>query len=221
MRPSTSWLCAAAFVAVAANAQGAYDVCGSLQNPYGPFDYRTHRDKLEIVERYHFTSRVETLEGGQSGMIGADLDYTLRASPNHHRALMSMVNYMIRNHTDRVRGAHYSMECYFERAIRFAPTDGTVYMIYGTYLFRTGAKDKALKEFETAEKYVGDNANLHYNLGLVYLDAKDYEKALAHAQRAYALGFQLPGLRNKLIAAGKWQDPPTQAPSPAPAASKN
>ena len=26
--------------------------CGSLKNHYGPFDYRTNRDKLEIVEPY-------------------------------------------------------------------------------------------------------------------------------------------------------------------------
>ena len=186
-------------------AQG-YEVCGSLENAYGPFDYRTSRKQLAIVEKFHFTQAVEMLQKGNTSSIGGDLDYTLRASPNHPRALMSMSNLALRDKTDRVPGAEYSVECYFDRAIRFAPNDGTVYMIYGTYLFKTGAKEKALKEFEIAETYAEDNANLHYNLGLVYLDAKEYDKALLHAHKAYDLGFPLAGLRNKLIAAGKWQE---------------
>ena len=46
------------------------------------------------------------------------------------------------------------------------------------------------------------NANIHYNLGLVYLDLKDYPKAREHAQRAYELGFALTGLRKRLEAGG-------------------
>ena len=45
-----------------------------------------------------------------------------------------------------------------------------------------------------------------------HLKKKEYEKASAHAQKAYALGFPLPGLKNKLKAAGKWREP-----EPAPA----
>src|SRR4051812_47506028 len=71
------------FVSCTAFAQG----CGSLANPYGPFDYRTSKDKLDIVEGAHFTPDVETLRSGSTGSLGADIDYTLRTSPNHHRAL--------------------------------------------------------------------------------------------------------------------------------------
>ena len=42
----------------------------------------------------------------------------------------------------------------------------------------------------------------------MYVKKKEYEKASAHAQKAYALGFPLPGLKNKLKAAGKWKEPP-------------
>jgi Tfp pilus assembly protein PilF len=207
-----------------APAHAAYEACGQLQNPYGPFDYRTQHARLEIVERYHFTPGVEALQGGSTSSMGGDIDYTLRASPNHPRALMAMANLALRDKTRHVRGAHYTVDCYFDRAIRFAPNDGTVYMIYGTYLFRAGEKAKALTMLEQAEATAEDSANLHYNLGLVYLDAGQYDKALAHAQKAYALGFQLPGLKNKLVAAGKWQDaaappaPATPPASPPPAA---
>jgi hypothetical protein len=35
---------------------------------------------------------------------------------------------------------------------------------------------------------------------------KDYEQARTHARKAYDQGFPLPGLRNQLIQAGKWED---------------
>ncbi|MEP7062475.1 MAG: hypothetical protein ABI881_08750 [Betaproteobacteria bacterium] len=215
---SRSLLLAAGLVAAGlSSAHAAYEVCGPLENAYGPFDYRTQRKNLAIVERFHFTQSVEMLQSGSTGTIGGDLDYTLRASPNHPRALMAMSNYALRQKKDRVRGAEYSVDCYFDRAIRFAPNDGTVYMIYGTYLFKTGNKQKAMKAFETAENFAEDNANLHYNLGLVYVDAKEYDRALLHAQKAYALGFPLAGLKNKLIAAGKWKLAPPGGDTTTPA----
>lgn len=62
--------------------------CGALQNAFGPFDDRTARGyNLDVVGSYHFTPPVEALIRGASGTIGGDLDYTLRAFPNHHRAL--------------------------------------------------------------------------------------------------------------------------------------
>jgi hypothetical protein len=36
---------------------------------------------------------------------------------------------------------------------------------------------------------------------------KQFDKSLESAHRAYALGFPLPGLREKLKRAGKWQEP--------------
>ena len=205
---------AAGLVATSLPMAQAYEVCGPLENAYGPFDYRTSRKQLAIVEKYHFTQSVEMLQSGHTGSIGGDLDYTLRASPNHPRALMALSKLALRQKSEHVRGAQYSVECYFDRAIRFAPNDGTVYMIYGTYLFKVGKKEKALDEFNIAETYAEDNANLHYNLGLVYLDAKEYDKALLHAHKAYELGFPLAGLKNKLIAAGKWQEDASKPAAP-------
>src|SRR6185437_7414630 len=46
--------------------------CGSLENAYGPFDYRDpamRRERLPIVTRFHFTPNVEMLEHGTSGTI--------------------------------------------------------------------------------------------------------------------------------------------------------
>lgn len=72
---------------------------------FGPFDYtdpETARPgkygqspPLHLVEIAHFTPEVEHLVRGKSGAIYGDLDYTLRAFPNHHRALWSMVRYYL------------------------------------------------------------------------------------------------------------------------------
>ena len=43
-----------------------------------------------------------------------------------------------------------------------------------------------------------------YNLGLVYVRKKDFDRAREAAKLAYGLGIPLPGLKNKLAAAGQW-----------------
>ena len=66
------------------------NACGSLKNSYGPFDYRTQRESLAVVEAVHFNQTTEMLIRPMGRNFGGDFDYTLRASPNHHRALISM-----------------------------------------------------------------------------------------------------------------------------------
>jgi tetratricopeptide (TPR) repeat protein len=189
--------------------------CGTLTNAYGPYDYRTNADKLVMVEAFHFTPDVEFLRRGAQGTIGADLDYTLRASPNHHRALMAAVNLALRERKPQPQAMKFTIDCYFDRAERFAEDDGTVRMIHGIYLSRTGQKDEALQRLNEALSLGADSPTLQYNLGLAYLDVKQYDEALSHAHRAYELGVTLPGLRNRLKAAGQWREP---APATADAA---
>lgn len=197
-------LLVAAVGAIAAHDVRAFEECGDLANAYGPYDYRTQRDKLFIVEGAHFTEDVESLRRARTGYLGGDIDYTLRASPNHARALIAMANLGRKLNTDRPQGANYTIPCYFDRAIRFAGDDPMVRLVYGTYLSRVGKPQEAVQELEVALKLDAGNANIHYNLGLIYLDLKDYPKAREHAQRAYALGFALPGLRKRLEEAGQW-----------------
>ena len=51
--------------------------------------------------------------------------------------------------------------------------------------------------------YVNER-NAQYNLALALIKLHRYELANEHAQRAYALGHPLPGLRAQLIAVGAW-----------------
>lgn len=200
---SISAVAATMILAASANLQAA-EYCGDLGTPDG--DYRSGGARLELVERFHFTPEVEKLIKGKSSPIGSDIDYTLRHFPNHHRALMAMANLALREKVPRASSTNYSVECYFDRAIRFMPDDGKVRMIYGIYLSKLGKSDKAIEQLNEALQLHPDNANINYNLGLIYFQKKDYERAKTYARKAYELGFPLPGLKNKLAAAGKWDD---------------
>jgi tetratricopeptide (TPR) repeat protein len=183
--------------------------CGALDNAYGPFDYTDaadRSDKLPIVEQFHFSADVENLRRGQSSSILGDLDYTLRAFPNHHRALNAMARYLLDNPTAAVPPFR-SADCYFNRALRFRPADGTARMIYGTYLFKRGQRQEALQRYEEALALLPESAEAHYNMGLLQLELKRTSKALEHAHKAYALGYPLQGLKNKLKRAKAWKEP--------------
>lgn len=181
--------------------------CGELRNAIGPFDYRTAPQATRsLVEDHHFTPDVENLRRGISGAVGGELNYTLRAFPNHPRALLAMIKLGEKERTERPNGAGYTVACWFDRAVRFQPEDPTVRTLYGVYLLKKGAKQDAIKQLEQASTLAGEDANIHYNLGLAYFDVGDYPKSLRHAQEAYRLGFPLAGLRKKLEKAGKWRD---------------
>jgi len=182
--------------------------CGSLQNAHGPFDYRSATPaERGLVEGAHFTPQVEQLIRGQQGYLVSDIDYTLRAFPNHPRALKSMMELGFRSKTDKVFGANWPVWCYFDRAIRFKADDPLVRLVYAMYLHRKGKSSEAIVQLKEAEKLGTDSANLHYNMGLIYLDAGDFESSLTQAHKAYELGFQLEGLRNRLKRANKWREP--------------
>ncbi|WP_323004467.1 tetratricopeptide repeat protein [Denitromonas sp.] len=189
--------------------------CGVLASNDHPLDYRIDKDKLPIVENRHFDPLTERLVRGQTTSVGGDIGYTLGKFPNHHRALIAMMNLGLRDKTSKPRGARYSVECYMRRAEAFRNDDAMVKMIYGLYLLNDGRAEAAIKKLEAAQELSDNNPNLYYNLGLAYFDLKRYDRALESAHKAYSLGFPLPGLRDKLKRAGQWQDPVPAAPDAA------
>lgn len=202
----------AALAIMALGSAHAASPCGEIKNAYGPFDYRKGPSmpfELQLVEGAHFTADVEqNVKGATGARPGSDLDYTLRAWPNHYRALASMSRQGAIEKSLQVQGARYPVDCYFLRAFQLAPDDGMVHALYGNHLFARGKTAEALAEFRRAVEMEPDNPTINYNAGLAYFQSKDYDKALLHAKKAYALKFPLPGLKNKLIAAGKWDDKP-------------
>lgn len=210
------WGAAAALAAaLSTNVAGAVQlssvVCGDLKPPgqFGPFDYRTlPADAKFLVESAHFTPKVEGLVSGNSSSIAGDIDYTLRAIPNHPRALLALTRLVMRQKSERLAGARFTAECYFERAMRIAPDDPMPHVIYASYLKNHQRLVDAKQQLAEAEQLRGDPStfDFDYNLGLLYVDVGEYDKASVAAKRAYALGAPFPALMKKLKAAGKWQE---------------
>ncbi|WP_188688866.1 tetratricopeptide repeat protein [Bowmanella pacifica] len=172
-----------------------------LSNAYGPWDFTNpaHRPNLPIVINAHFTSSVENLISGNRGSLIADLDYTLRAIPNYHRALAAMAKYQRKNKLDfKLLDEFYTAECYFKRALYMQPEDAVSMMLYASHLQLTGHLDDAEKQYLHAIKLQPDNSEIHYNLGLLYIKKNDIDKASKHADIAYKNNYPLSGLRNLL-----------------------
>ena len=193
--------------------------CGAsleTNDGFGPYDYRVNKNKLPIVENAHFTPGVEQFFERKTSYFGADIGYTLFRFPNHHRALEAMMRLSKREQTDKPRGATYTLECYFERALRFQGDDVIARMLYAEFLVQRARSDDALKQLQFIRDVAGENAMTHYNLGMIYVDAKRNDIALAEAHKAMALGLQWPGLKERLLKVGAWVEPATDKPPAAP-----
>lgn len=170
---------------------------------YNPDDARG----LSVVETYHFAPQVEALQRGLSGPLGGDISYTLEHFPNHPRALSAMARLAQRLRKEQVPGARFAVECYFQRAIAFVPEDAAVRALYGAYLLALRRDKEAVVQLEAAVVLQPGHAAGWYNLGLARVRMQAYPGALEAAHKAYALGFPLPGLRQKLKAAQAWREP--------------
>ena len=184
--------------------------CGTFQydrEHIGPLDYRRiHPKTLKLVEDFHFSRPVEMLRKGQSSSIGGDLAYTLNAIPNHPRALRSTIEYFRRNGLQAAREMRMGLECWMDRAVAYRPDDPLVRILVADELIKSGKRDEAVSHLRVAEQNAGNSATIHYNLGLLYLDLKNYDQSVEHARKAYELGAPLPGLKNMLAEAGKWRE---------------
>lgn len=181
--------------------------CGTLSTHYGPFDYTTDKPKLPIVENNHFTSNVENLVRGVTGSLGGELSYTLRAFPNHHRALVAITKYGQRMKSERPGQLAYTISCFFERAIEFRPKDAIVRMLYASYLAKAGRMADAEAQLDTVVAQDINNAFTQYNLGLLFFEIGRHDRALAQAHKAMAMGMPRTELKDQLVAKGLWQEP--------------
>ena len=185
---------------------GSFTQSGRLE----PEDYRKPTPRLRTVEAFHFGPGVEALISPmQRGMtFGSDLDYTLWANPNHHKALLTLVRLAAREKTDKPAGSQFTVECYFARALLIAPDDVVARMTYVRYLGAQQKTTQALSNMKLVVQQAGDNPLTHLNAGLVYLELGAFEEASEQARRVAAMGFPSARLSDELIRRGKWQGPP-------------
>ena len=185
--------------------------CNGGGQGFGPYDYTLRAGEnaknLEIVELHHFTSAVENLIAGADGTLEGDLNYTLRAWPNHHRALLSLIKLQLNIDSKLIKGKlKTSPECYLQRAINFSPDDIVPYTLYGYYLRKTEHTEDAVKFYEKAISLDPENEKVAYSYSLVLIDLKQYEEAVKFAKIAYHDGKAPMGLKQKLIKLGVWKD---------------
>lgn len=137
----------------------------------------------------------------------AEFDYVLRAYPNHPQILHARIMLELKRRSARgIRAWQTPPECYLQRAAVFRPQQAHIPQLYGLYLDRLDRADDALEHYHHALELDPESAEAAYNLGLLYLKKGDHARALEYAHRAYARGFPLPGLRNRLRSLGVWTD---------------
>lgn len=127
--------------------------------------------------------------------------YTLARTPIEHPMYADMAVSI--GMAYRLLGDHEQALNYFDRAINAHPTLPDAWqakaMVYRDQKRLDDAREVLLKGNEAVG---GNSADIHYFLGLVCADARDMDCAVEHARRAYELGYPLPGLRERLAAAG-------------------
>lgn len=185
--------------------------CRGSNKGYGPHNYTNPRSKknIHIVEQYHFNPLVQYLKRGATGSLSADLDYTLIAVPNHHKALLSIIRYQLKLNNKLAKGKLKSpVECYLQRAMRFAPKDPAVPSLYGYYLHKLKKLDEADEKYQLALQVAPDAIKTQYSYALLLIDKKQHQEALVIAKKIYAQDQKAKpeGLKNKLIKLGVWQD---------------
>lgn len=177
---------------------------------FGPFDYLMRdglKDKLSIVEHYHFNADVESLRRGQTSVSPTgDLDYTLRAWPNHHRALYSIVRYRMDRLDQRRHTQFPPAECYLHKAIAFSPKDPVPLMLMAMLQQKRTELETAKEFYKKALALDPQNMQILYNYGLLLVDLGEYGEAKNIAKTVYQSKFPLAGLKNKLIREGQWQE---------------
>jgi tetratricopeptide (TPR) repeat protein len=165
---------------------------------------------LRNVERYHVVPAGEKLRTHQYESAQGDIDFILRYFPNHPQGLSLLIQ--LCEVRKSAACAPELMADRFERAVAVNPDAAATYVAQGIFQFRMKKLPAATASLEKAVTLDPDSVNAQYNLGLVYFEARRYELANVHAQRAYQLGTSLPGLRDKLKRAGQWK--PLEAPQP-------
>lgn len=139
----------------------------------------------------------------------ADFGYILSRWPNHPQALLGMFE------CARQLNRPQLVERYAKAALEVAPNAAPTHVVIGTYLMRQNQLKQAEPLLVRAVELDPQSLNAQYNLGLLYAQTQRLELANRHAQKAYALGHPMPGLRKRLETAGAWKPLPESESGPA------
>jgi len=196
MRRQTGLLAALALVVLSAGG-----VCAETlgRDYYAAGSDRAATTDLRNVERYHYGPAVEKLRRKQYGYALADIEFVLKYFPNHPNALDLIGDWGVATKRTELAEEH------FKKAIALYPQHDATYTVFGVFLHKVGRVDEAIARYKKALELNPESPYANYNLGLAYVDRKDYVQANFHAQKAYRLGMPFAGLRTKLQAANAWR----------------
>lgn len=193
------------------NALQASEFCDpNLASRVGPRDYfddKHHKaGRIGIVERIHLTPEMLRLEKGNTASISDDLNYTLTVIPNHPAGLdlASRLDRAIKDFPERYRREKLTrtVDCYFQRAFWFTPSQPYLHYIFAIHLHRNQAYQQAAEAYSQAQRLGLNNAELAYNYGLTLFELKRYDEARKMADNAKALNYPFDGLQQKLAKKG-------------------
>jgi tetratricopeptide (TPR) repeat protein len=207
---------------------------GEIQDPdqYGPFDFYNPPEQYALgrVERAHLSwVIVKNKMDNDMCEYWHNVDYTLRAFPNHAKALVIMAEYLedhgpcprkprghmsvseLADSIEMNKWGERNMDHYFHTALRFMTEDTRVIprhaetnVLYADWLRKKKRFEEAKKQYDAAHALNPGFANTYYGLGMLYLDQNNTVKALENAKKAYSLGKPPGELRDRLIASGSW-----------------
>jgi tetratricopeptide (TPR) repeat protein len=170
------------------------------QRVYDYYNRSSHpRNLLANVEGFHLGPAREGLMEENPVKTENNIRFILGYFPNHPAALNLLTQYSL-----RARKYDFA-DKYFSRAFKFFPNSASTHGIYGVYLHRQGKLQDAIAHYHKAISLQKDYSEAYYNLGLALLDQRKAKEANKAAQKAYALGYPLPGLREQLKEQGAWK----------------
>jgi tetratricopeptide (TPR) repeat protein len=127
--------------------------------------------------------------------------FTLERTPKENGMYPEMLTRMAMSY-DLLGDIPHAMET-LDTAIQLHPTFMSAYATKAMIFRRRGELSKAREILQAANAATnGESAEVHYSLGLLYLEEGDIDAAQEHARIAYSRGYPLPGLRRKLAAGG-------------------
>ncbi len=129
--------------------------------------------------------------------------YSLNRTPPDHPVYHYMDSILAR--VTYLRGNKVEAIARLRSIVSKAPDQADMVATLALYLYREKSYAEARDVLLSGLKHVETpSAEMHYFLGLTYVKLKNWDAAREQARKAYALGYPLPGLKNKLRAAGQW-----------------
>jgi tetratricopeptide (TPR) repeat protein len=153
------------------------------------------------AERYQGRDAQRTKEA--LAQISGELSYSLARIPPSIPVHWKLLTIQAR--ALNLRGKNEAAVDSLRLIVKRKPDFVDGYAVLGNFLYKDGKYAEARQVLETGlEKVATPTAEMYYFLGMILFKQGSFDGAREQAQKAYKLGYPLPGLRNKLKAAGHW-----------------